>query len=150
MIPRFSKRFERDSSGLESLFTLSEKKDAISFAGGYPAEELFPKEELDAAFLKRSESTDNSVYQYSSALGYEPLRAKIRAYAEKNGIDCEIENIMITQGAQQGINFLADLFLDVGDGMAVEAPTYIGASTAMPSPTSRNRSAKKLIPCCAP
>ena len=39
MIPRFSKRFERDSSGLESLFTLSEKKDAISFAGGYPAEE---------------------------------------------------------------------------------------------------------------
>ena len=60
MIPRFSKRFERDSSGLESLFTLSEKKDAISFAGGYPAEELFPKEELDAAFLKRSESTDST------------------------------------------------------------------------------------------
>ena len=110
MIPRFSKRFERDSSGLESLFTLSEKKDAISFAGGYPAEELFPKEELDAAFLKRSELTDNSVYQYSSALGYEPLRAKIRTYAKKNGIDCEIENIMITQGAQQGISFLADLF----------------------------------------
>jgi DNA-binding transcriptional MocR family regulator len=130
MIPRFSKRFERDSSGLESLFTLSEKKDAISFAGGYPAEELFPKEELDAAFLKRSELTDNSVYQYSSALGYEPLRAKIRTYAKKNGIDCEIENIMITQGAQQGINFLADLFLDVGDGMAVEAPTYIGALEA--------------------
>ena len=46
MIPRFSKRFERDSSGLESLFTLSEKKDAISFAGGYPAEELSLRKNL--------------------------------------------------------------------------------------------------------
>lgn len=91
MIPRFSKRFERDSSGLESLFALSEKKDAISFAGGYPAEELFPKEELDAAFLKRSELTDNSVYQYSSALGYEPLRAKIRAYAEKTALTAKLK-----------------------------------------------------------
>lgn len=130
MIPRFSRRFERDSSGLESLFTLSEKKDAISFAGGYPAEELFPKEELDAAFARRSELTDKSVYQYSSALGYEPLREKICEYSRNNGIDCDVENVMITQGAQQGINFLADLFLDVGDGMAVEAPTYIGALEA--------------------
>ncbi len=133
MLPQISQRFSRDMTGLKNLFALSERKDAISFAGGYPAKELFPKAALDQAFKARTSQSLADFYQYSSALGYLPLRQKLAQRAKKAGINCQADNIMLTQGAQQAISLLADLYLDEGDCMAVEAPTYIGALEAFQS-----------------
>lgn len=131
MLPKKSERFGKSSSELDNLFALSGQNEVISFAAGYPANELFPKKELDRAFKVRSTKVEASFYQYGEVLGYTPLRKKIVNYANNClKINCAVENIMLTQGAQQGINLLAEYFLDVGDGIVVEAPSYIGALEA--------------------
>ena len=68
--------------------------------------------------------------QYASTEGYEPLRAKIAARLQTTGMQVDADDIMMTQGAQQGIDLVARLMLDPGDGLVVEAPTYLGALAA--------------------
>ncbi|KRL04964.1 PLP-dependent aminotransferase family protein [Liquorilactobacillus oeni] len=130
MIPTFSHRINQDSSSLDELFKLSAQANKISFAGGYPDPNLFPKDELKRAFEKRINDESNDLFQYRTVTGYEPLRQKIASSTKKMGFDCSSEEIMLTQGAQQGIKLLSSLFLDDHDGIAVEAPTYVGALEA--------------------
>lgn len=130
MIPTFSSRINQDPTSLDALFALSGRADLISFAGGYPDPALFPKKELNNAFENRIKKSSSEIFQYRSILGYEPLRKRIANYAETTGITCQPENIMLTQGAQQGIKLLAGLFLDDFDGVVVEAPTYAGGLEA--------------------
>ena len=131
MLPQMSQRFEQVQSGLDDLFNLSNQQEIISFAAGYPATELFPKAQLDQAFVQRATKVNNQYYQYGSVLGLDSLRQKLLAYvATTQQIDADLTNIMLIQGAQQGISLLADLFLDVGDGVVVEGPTYVGALEA--------------------
>lgn len=131
MLPSLSQRFSQQKSGLDDLFTMSNQQEVISFAAGYPASELFPKEQLDQAFVSRSKNAGQQYYQYGSVLGVDSLRKKILTYVHSTQtIQAKLADIMLTQGAQQGISLLADLFLDVGDGVVVEGPTYIGALEA--------------------
>ncbi|MDC7952351.1 PLP-dependent aminotransferase family protein [Liquorilactobacillus mali] len=130
MIPTFSSRINQEPTSLDALFALSDRADLISFAGGYPDPALFPKKELNNAFENRIKNASTEIFQYRSVLGYEPLRQKIADYAKTTGTTCSPENIMLTQGAQQGIKLLADLFLDDFDGVVVEAPTYVGGLEA--------------------
>lgn len=131
MLPQVSQRFEQVESGLDDLFNLSNQQEIISFAAGYPATELFPKNQLDQAFVHRVKQVDQSYYQYGSVLGLDSLRQKLLVYVKQTQkIDATLAEIMLIQGAQQGISLLADLFLDVGDGVIVEGPTYVGALEA--------------------
>lgn len=130
MIPAFSNRINQEPTSLDALFRLSGRADLISFAGGYPDPTLFPKKELNVAFESRIKNASAEIFQYRSTLGYEPLRKKISNYAKTIGVSCETDNIMLTQGAQQGIKLLASLFLDDFDGVVVEAPTYVGGLEA--------------------
>ncbi|MDN2452844.1 PLP-dependent aminotransferase family protein [Lactobacillus sp. UCMA15818] len=130
MIPTFSSRINQEPTSLDALFALSGRADLISFAGGYPDPALFPKKELNNAFESRIKNASAEIFQYRSVLGYEPLRQKIANYTKTTGTSCMPENIMLTQGAQQGIKLLAGLFLDDFDGVVVEAPTYAGGLEA--------------------
>ena len=127
---KFAKRTQKTgNSGLEDLFAAS-GPNVISFAGGYPDRSLFPTQQLNQAFKHSFNSGDTELLQYASTQGYLPLREKIAARLRATGIPTCADNIMMTQGAQQGLDLVARLMLDPGDGLVVEAPTYLGALAA--------------------
>lgn len=127
---KFAKRTQKTgNSGLEDLFAAS-GPNVISFAGGYPDRSLFPTQQLNQAFKHSFNSGDTELLQYASTQGYLPLREKIAARLRATGISTRADNIMMTQGAQQGLDLVARLMLDSGDGLVVEAPTYLGALAA--------------------
>ncbi len=86
---------------------------------------MFPTQQLNQAFKHSFNSGDTELLQYASTQGYLPLREKIAARLRATGIPTRADNIMMTQGAQQGLDLVARLMLDSGDGLVVEAPTYL-------------------------
>ncbi|WP_416353221.1 PLP-dependent aminotransferase family protein [Agrilactobacillus fermenti] len=127
MEKRLARRVSRTAqSGLGNVFAAS-NPNLISFAAGFPAEDLFPKAALKKAFSDIFDRPGNDTLQYHDSLGLKSLREKIARHLNQTGTPAHADQLMLTQGAQQGIDLVARLVLDPGDGLAVEAPTYIGA-----------------------
>lgn len=128
---RYAQRTQHiKSSTIRELLKLSEQHQIISFAGGMPAPEAFPLAELEAAMHRVITQLDGSAFQYSSTDGYLPLREMIARHAGRYGLNITAENIMITSGSQQGLDLLGRIFVNPGDRIVVEAPTYLGALQA--------------------
>ena len=106
------------------------KPDIISFAGGLPAPELFPIEELKGIAVKVLEEDGMGALQYVPTDGYLPLREKIAERMQKVGVRASAENILIINGSQQGIDFSGKIFLNPGDTVICEKPSYLGAIEA--------------------
>jgi 2-aminoadipate transaminase len=114
------------SSAIREILKVTESPEIISFAGGLPAPEMFPLAEFrEAAFAVMD--ADPSVLQYSTTEGYAPLREQIVARLGKRGIDSSPDEILVTNGSQQGLDLVSKLILDPGDVVAVESPSYLGA-----------------------
>ncbi|MFX0014816.1 MAG: PLP-dependent aminotransferase family protein [Promethearchaeota archaeon] len=109
------------------------KPGIISFAGGLPAPELFPVEELKQISVKVLEENGASALQYVPTDGYPPLRQKIAERMRNLGVKTSLENILIINGSQQGIDFSGKLFLNPGDVVICEKPSYLGAIGAFRS-----------------
>lgn len=99
----------------------------ISFAGGLPAPELFPVEDLKKVTNEVYDESGREALQYSIAAGYPKLREEIAKRMNRSGIACDIDNIMITTGSQQSIDLTTKLFVNPGDTVIVEQPTYLCA-----------------------
>lgn len=129
---RFAKRLDLlDSSDIGDLLRLIARPDIISFAGGLPAPELFPVEALKQAGIAVMEEMGTIACQYSSTEGLPQLREKIvERMAVKNNIHATPEQVLITSGSQQGLDFAARVFIDKGDVILVESPSYLGAINA--------------------
>jgi 2-aminoadipate transaminase len=128
---RFSQRTQRmKSSVVRELLKLTEDPEIISFGGGMPAPEVFPLKEFREACLNVLSSTGAPALQYGSTEGYTPLREMIARHTSRLGISVTIENIMITSGSQQALDLLGKIFINNGDRILVEAPTYLGALQA--------------------
>lgn len=129
----FAKRASRmNASEIRELLKLLDQPDVISFAGGIPDPALFPTavvEQAYAAILADPARAGQSL-QYSVSEGYAPLRAWIVRHMAKLGVPCDVNNIVITSGSQQGLDFIGKLFLSPGDTALVTAPTYLGALQA--------------------
>ncbi|GAB6147356.1 aminotransferase-like domain-containing protein [Desulfocicer niacini] len=97
--------------------------DTISFAAGQPAHVIFPKERIRETMLSFLDRHGAEPLQYSSTIGYRPLRKWI-AESTKHA---SVENVLIISGAQQAIDFMARVFINKGDKVAVAAPTYTAA-----------------------
>ena len=119
------------ASEIRELLKLTTMPEVISFAGGLPAPELFPTEQLkkvDDAILTKD---GRAALQYGTTEGYDPLRKQIAARMKQAFmVDCDIDNITITSGSQQGLSMLAQIFINPGDVVLVESPTYLGAINA--------------------
>lgn len=103
----------------------------ISFAGGLPNRELFPVGPLQEASARVFAEQGRDVLQYSTTEGDLGLRECIsRRYREKQGLDVPVENILITNGSQQGLDLLGKVFLNNGDPVVIEEPGYLGAIQA--------------------
>jgi 2-aminoadipate transaminase len=118
------------ASAIRELLKLTENHEIISFAGGLPAPELFPIEEMKKVAVEVLEKMGPAAMQYSATEGYIPLREKIAKRMEIFGINTNFENILITNGSQQGLDFSGKVFINPGDTVIVESPSYLGAINA--------------------
>nr|WP_244985965.1 PLP-dependent aminotransferase family protein [Anaerosalibacter bizertensis] len=118
------------ASEIRELLKLTQKPEIISFAGGLPAPELFPVEELEKVSSKVLEEQGTTALQYGPTEGYEPLRVEITKRMEKVGVECKPEDILVTSGSQQGLDFSGKIFLNPGDIVLCESPSYLGAINA--------------------
>ena len=128
----FATRMSRmRASEIRELLKLLERPDIISFAGGIPDPTLFPEEAFKAAYAEIfSGDRAAAALQYSVSEGYRPLRDWLRGEMEKIGIPCTADNIFITSGSQQALDYLGKLFLSPKDTALVTWPTYLGALQA--------------------
>ncbi len=119
------------ASEIRELLKLLERPDIISFAGGIPDPALFPDVAFKDAYAEIFSSPQvNAALQYSVSEGYKPLREWLVGQMEKIGIDCTVDNVFITSGSQQALDYLGKLFLSPNDTALVTWPTYLGALQA--------------------
>jgi 2-aminoadipate transaminase len=128
---RYAYRAKRmGSSIIRELLKLTEQPDIISFAGGLPAPEVFPLKEFQEACNRVLETCGPQALQYGTTEGYRPLREMIARHTARYGIEITADNILITSGSQQALDFIGRLFINNGDHIVVESPTYLGALQA--------------------
>lgn len=119
------------ASEIRELLKLLDKPDIISFAGGIPDPALFPQAEFAKAYADLfSDGRAGSALQYSVSEGYLPLRVWLKEEMGRLGIECDVDNIFITSGSQQALDYLGKLFISPGDTALVTWPTYLGALQA--------------------
>lgn len=125
----FAARNDRmKASEIRELLKLLDQPDIISFAGGIPDPDLFPAQAFQDAFSQAlNPDTQATALQYSVSEGYAPLRDWIVGEMARLGIPCTRDNILITSGSQQALDYLGKLMLNAGDTALVGWPTYLGA-----------------------
>lgn len=131
---RLSTRMKREDfqgTFTRQILKAAASDDIISFAGGLPNPVSFPVEQIREAACYVLETQGERALQYGPAAGYEPLRAYIAKRYEKQGInDLTADDILITNGSQQALDILGAVFLDEGDPILVENPSYLAALQA--------------------
>ena len=107
-------------SFIREILKVAIDPSVISFAGGLPNKNLFPVEELRAATNKIFESAGREALQYAISEGYGGLREYISSrYREKKGLEVPPDNILITNGSQQGLDLLGKTFLNEKDDVVI-------------------------------
>ncbi len=129
---KFATRASRmQASEIRELLKLLDQPDIISFAGGIPDPALFPNTAFAEAYSEVLAGGEAGMaLQYSVSEGYLPLREWLAAHMGELGISCTPENILITSGSQQALDYLGKLFLSPSDTALVARPTYLGALQA--------------------
>jgi len=115
------------ASSIRELLKVTQIPDIISFAGGLPAPELLPTEEVAAATAEILRTHGTQALQYGPTEGYMPLREWVADRLSTTEMHVTPENILITTGSQQALDLLARVFLDPDDSLLIESPTYMGA-----------------------
>ena len=118
------------SSEIRKLMALAADPSIISFAGGMPANSLFPTDVVDELYNNLSVKTKQVAMQYGPTSGYPPLLDSLKQYLINKGMSMEGQSLIITTGAQQAINLLSKVCLDPGDLVVTEYPSFIGAIAA--------------------
>lgn len=118
------------ASEIRELLKLTQKPEIISFAGGLPAPESFPVEEFIKVSKEVLEKSGTKALQYASTEGDPDLRKAITKRMAKLEVEVKPEDILVTSGSQQGLDFAAKIFINPGDIIVCESPTYLGAINA--------------------
>jgi 2-aminoadipate transaminase len=128
---RYAQRTQKmKASAIRELLKITEQPNMISFGGGFPAPDVFPVEEFKRACNIVLETKGADALQYGGTDGYVPLREMIARHTSAIGINVDIDNILITSGSQQALDLLGKIFINRGDRILVENPTYLGALQA--------------------
>ncbi len=126
---RLSKRMKKmEDKELLRLMEFAADPEMISFAGGFPSPETYPLEEIRESFLAVLESYGQEALSYSSTSGFLPLRGKIaNRMNNKYKTSLTEDEVIITSGSQQALDMSGMLFIDKGDMVLCETPSYLGA-----------------------
>ena len=117
--------------GLQSIYRLVVADEGISFVGSYPAPELMPVEAFGRAMDTALREQGAAVLGYGPTAGYTPLRESIAQAMRARGSGGDAESILVTNGAQQALELVFRAFLDRGDAVVIEEPTYTGARSIL-------------------
>ncbi|MGA9350328.1 MAG: PLP-dependent aminotransferase family protein [Anaerolineae bacterium] len=115
------------SSIIRDLLKLALQPDIISFAGGMPASELFLIREFEEACQYVLTHDGAQALQYGTTEGYPPLKQYLMEKMQKYGVPAEQENILIINGSQQALDLIGKIFINPGDVILTEGPTFLGA-----------------------
>ncbi|WP_446899305.1 PLP-dependent aminotransferase family protein [Clostridium sp. LBM24168] len=128
----FAERMNKvQKSFIREILKVTENPKIISFAGGLPNPSSFPIKEIEEASQKVLDENGSNILQYSTTEGYLPLREYIaKRYFKRFGLKINADEILITNGSQQGLDLLGKVFLNKNDNVLIERPGYLGAIQA--------------------
>lgn len=141
-------------STIREILKVTAQPDVISFAGGLPAPELFPIDAINRAAQSVLSTGGSAALQYGESEGYRPLREWIAAEMARRGVHAAATDVLITTGSQQVLDLAGKAFLDPGDVVLTENPTYLAAIQAfqameakfVPVPTDEHGLVPEAIP----
>jgi len=119
------------NSGIREFFKLTERPDVISFAGGFPSPDCFPQDLIARALSELVMNEGTSVLQYGPTEGNQRLRLYLAQKMTREGTISSEENILITNGSQQGLDLISKVLLNPHDLVIAEEPGYVGGLGAM-------------------
>lgn len=119
-----------EASIIREILKVTSQPGVISFAGGLPAPELFPLDEMTRIAADVIAKYRSNSLQYSLSQGITPFRELLAQRETREGSPTTADNILVTSGSQQAIELLARTFIDPGDYILTENPTYVGALQA--------------------
>jgi 2-aminoadipate transaminase len=117
-------------SAIRDLLKLGDDPGLISFGGGYPDPSLFPIKELKEIYSSLLVPERSDVLQYTASNGLPGLREQVAKRLTRDGMPCTEDDVLIIQGAQQGLDMAAKLVVNPGDTIVTENPTFLGALIA--------------------
>jgi DNA-binding transcriptional MocR family regulator len=131
----FVELYARRTSGMtasevRALFAVASRPDVISLAGGMPFVQALPTEQIVEIARKVLSDDTATALQYGGGLGLSALRERLVALMAAEGVEADIEQTCVTVGGTQALDILGKIFIDAGDEIAVEAPSYVGALSA--------------------
>ncbi len=114
------------ASSIREMMRLARKKGLIDFSGGAPPSDFFPVRFLQDAINQVIDRDGADALAYEAPEGYPPLRGAVRDYVRAIGINCRVEDVLITGGAQQAIDLVLQSLMRDGDTLLTADPTYLG------------------------
>jgi 2-aminoadipate transaminase len=120
-------------SAIRELLKLTQRPEIISFAGGLPAPETFPIEQLKEITNEVLENDGSAALQYGATEGVTELRQILVDRYTKEGLNLKLGNLVITTSSQQGLDLLAKIFVNRGDKVICGLPSYLGGLGAFNS-----------------
>lgn len=115
------------ASEVRALFAVASRPEVVSLAGGMPFVAALPFDKVRSSVDSVLASQGPTALQYGSGQGLPSLREKIRAVMAEEGIRAGVDDIVVTTGSQQGLDLVAKLFVNPGDAILAESPSYVGA-----------------------
>ena len=137
-MPDFSALFSINAKGMKAsaireILKLTLKPEMISFAGGLPSPDVFPVEDLRDAANRVFDSQAKKALQYGTTEGDNTLKEELIKFESKQGVKLETKNLLVVSASQQALDITSKVFLDPGDCVIAERPTYLGAIQAIQS-----------------
>jgi 2-aminoadipate transaminase len=118
------------SSAIRDLLSVTARSDIISLAGGLPYTKDFRMDKIVGAVKKTMNHQGSAALQYGPTEGHLGLKQHISKLMQKENLEIDPEDFIVTGGSQQGLDLLGKIFIDPGDIILVEAPSYVGALNA--------------------
>ncbi len=115
------------ASEVRALFAVASRPEVVSLAGGMPYVRALPESLVNGALEKVMSDNGPMAMQYGSGQGVPALREQILEIMALEGISASVDDVVVTTGSQQALDLVTKLFIDPGDVILAEAPSYVGA-----------------------
>jgi 2-aminoadipate transaminase len=120
-------------SAIREILKLTQKPGIISFAGGLPAPESFPVDDLQDIITTLLKEDGAGALQYGATEGVPELREVLVKKYQSEGVNCSLDNLIITTASQQGLDLVGKIFINPGDVVICGIPSYLGGISAFGS-----------------